>query len=440
MKYIKKLQTAIRNRASESSRLMPIFGIFGIINYPAFHIIWSLIAHNDFQYLNMRLFAAILCFGLIFKDYKPIKNIIPLYWYLTVIYCLPFFCAYMFLINHGSSASMLNVVLATFMLIMIVDWLSFAITMVIGIILAIIYYKVTVGMIFVETTELINTLINMSWVVLVCIFFSYSKDAQTKSRKLHLKQINIINQALEQKVLERTIDLEKSLAIKTEFLNNMSHEIRTPMQGFTSISEGLVEHWKSFDDEKKFKLAGQVAKSAKRLTILLNNILDLSKLNNKKMIMDFQEVDLNKITEDIIEECNEMYLNDKSIDIIFKHSEYAYMVADAEKISQVLRNLFVNAIKFSNNGSKIVVTITNTDNELHFTITDEGVGIPENELEDIFGAFTQSSYTKTGAGGTGLGLSICKEIIEAHHGKIWATNNKKHGSSLHFIIAKNHSP
>jgi two-component system sensor histidine kinase ChiS len=108
-----------------------------------------------------------------------------------------------------------------------------------------------------------------------------------------------------------------------------------------------------------------------------------------------------------------------------------------------LRNLFVNAIKFSSDNSKIfaklIVSETTYDDgnkidAIHFSITDQAIGVPEEELDSIFLPFTQSSRSKTNAGGTGLGLAISKEVILAHHGKIWARNNQDIGATFEFIL------
>ncbi len=106
------------------------------------------------------------------------------------------------------------------------------------------------------------------------------------------------------------------------------------------------------------------------------------------------------------------------------------------RLNKVIRELLINAIKFSPNNGIIVTSldIKKNEEEIYFKISDSGIGVPESELSNIFEAFTQSTRTKTKAGGTGLGLSICKKIIEAHHGKIWVTNNLDKGSTFHFII------
>ena len=113
------------------------------------------------------------------------------------------------------------------------------------------------------------------------------------------------------------------------------------------------------------------------------------------------------------------------------------IICDEYKISQVIRNLLSNGIKFTPENGKIVISIEKPQDQvttLQVNITDQGVGIPKDELGSVFDKFVQSSITKTGAGGTGLGLAICKEIITAHNGKIWAENNPKGGSTFSFML------
>jgi len=257
------------------------------------------------------------------------------------------------------------------------------------------------------------------------------------------QEIKQINSKLEHKILERTHELEKALSSKTEFLNNISHEVRTPIQGFTSISEGLVKHWQKFDEQKRYELAKQVYNNAQRLYSLVGNLLDLSKFSAGKMLLDLKKNDLVKITKTIIEESKLLYLNEKHIDFIFTAPKESLIISDVERMTQVIRNLFVNAIKFSSENSRIYINIleseiiydnNNKGEAIHFSISDEGIGIPEDELKSIFTPFVQSSRTKTKAGGTGLGLAICNEIILAHNGRIWAENNPKGGAIFNFIV------
>jgi two-component system sensor histidine kinase ChiS len=144
----------------------------------------------------------------------------------------------------------------------------------------------------------------------------------------------------------------------------------------------------------------------------------------------------------MIEECKELYIGNKNIDILFKHEgNYSQSIFDKERISQVLRNLVVNAIKFTSQGNitieliKTTIEIDNKQTEaFSVSIADEGMGIPESELETIFDNFRQSSRSINISGGTGLGLSISREIIKAHNGKIWAENLPTRGAKFTFIL------
>ena len=257
-------------------------------------------------------------------------------------------------------------------------------------------------------------------------------------------KLTSVNSDLEHKVQERTTELQKALRVKTDFLNNMSHEIRTPLQGFMGISEGLDLNWSMYSDSQKHKYIHEIARNAKRLASLVGNLLDLAKFNEGKVVLDVNKIDLKQSIQDMIDESKTLYLGNKQIEFIYNSTEKFYVMGDDERISQVLRNLFVNAIKFSPNHGKIIIDILddvivykkNKIEAIHFSITDQGVGVPKEELESIFDLFVQSSRTRTRAGGTGLGLSICRDIIASHHGKIWAENSAEGGAIFHFIIPK----
>lgn len=273
-----------------------------------------------------------------------------------------------------------------------------------------------------------------------------SKEMELLADKLHELQIvkkdlfqarekaEEMNEQLEQLVQERTSELKIALKAKTEFLNNLSHEIRTPIQGFDGILDGLVQQWNHLNNEQKIAYVGQIKKNSARLLSLVGTLLDLSKFGEGKMVLEYRNINFNTIVNSVIEECKSLYIGNKKISIKYIKIEDKKISMDQERISQVLRNLITNAIKFSFNSNKIIIISKISDQKLYFSISDQGQGIPPNELDSIFSPFVQSSRTKTLAGGTGLGLSIAKEIIEAHGGKIWAKNNKRKGATFEFYI------
>lgn len=236
-----------------------------------------------------------------------------------------------------------------------------------------------------------------------------------------------VNLILEQKVKERTQDLENALAIKTDFLNRVSHEVRTPVQGITSISESLTKNWDEFAEEKRRELASAVAFNSKRLFSLVSNILDFSTFNAGYTVFNFKHTDFIELINDTVEECKSLYLNKKDLKIVFSQPHEKIMLnIDSEKITQVIRNIITNSIKFSNSGV-IDISVNKLNKYIELVIKDQGVGVSKEELDSIFDPFVQSVETKGKYQGAGLGLSICKKIIEGHEGEIWAEKNHPKG-------------
>ena len=279
----------------------------------------------------------------------------------------------------------------------------------------------------------------------------YSNDelgVLTEAYNNMLKEIQYAKEHLEEKVMERTQDLEKVMQVKVQFLSNMSHEIRTPIHGIMNYIDFLVHDWEGLAEEQKYIFIKKLHNNSLRLLSLINNLLDLSKLDAGKMEFCMQKDNLAVLVEDVVQECEALYMQNKDISIEFTYDKTLNYNAtfDQERIAQVVRNLLSNAIKFTDKG-KIKLSLElvrfkkdngNKVQASQFSLADEGIGIPEDELEYIFDKFNQSAKTKTGAGGTVLGLTISKEIINAHQGAIWAVNNPNNlGATFVFTIPVN---
>lgn len=248
------------------------------------------------------------------------------------------------------------------------------------------------------------------------------------------KESILMDQAtqLETEVSNRTQELmmakeaaEKANQSKSEFLANMSHELRTPMHAITSYSSLISKKVNNGEvkAEKISKYAQHIEVSANRLLSLINMLLDMSKLEAGKMEFNPRLVDIKAICENSVQELKAL-ADDKNISFNFVGCEGDILIqVDPTLMSLVFINLLSNAIKFSADCSVITITFYRKESAgLEFSIEDQGVGIPKEELDYIFEKFSQSSKTKTGKGGTGLGLNICKEMIDLHGGKIWAEN------------------
>ncbi|MBI4741339.1 MAG: CHASE domain-containing protein [Betaproteobacteria bacterium] len=262
-------------------------------------------------------------------------------------------------------------------------------------------------------------------------------------------------------VAEQTADLrrakddaERSNLAKSEFLTNMSHELRTPLHAILSFAElgesracASVAREVVGDQpppEKARHYFTRIRESGSRLLLLINDLLDLAKLEAGKTHVQPKLLDVSTFVREVGVEL-EPLLARRGLHLAIQEPSFSTeAMCDPAPFAQVMRNLIGNAIKFSPENGKIAVSFGHgtvpggrrTDDTaspaLSIAVTDEGIGIPEDELSAIFDKFVQSSKTRTGAGGTGLGLSISREIVRAHHGTIVACNNP--GGGARFTI------
>ena len=260
------------------------------------------------------------------------------------------------------------------------------------------------------------------------------------------KKLNTEIQEKEKHLVELSLaknKAEQANKAKSEFISNISHELRTPMHGILSFANLGLKRIKKGDQEKLPLYFDNIQTSGNRLLGLIDNLLDLAKLESGATELNSEFSNLDKVLQNCINEqharLEELNLKIK-VDNAAIHTETLF---DPNLIAQVISNLLSNAIKFSPKDSTINILLFNKPNNsgnkdikefLCLSVLDEGLGIPSNELTEIFSSFKQSSLTKSGAGGTGLGLAITKNILNQHHGKIWA-ENKQNGDGACFTFS-----
>ena len=265
------------------------------------------------------------------------------------------------------------------------------------------------------------------------------------------EQLKQQKELLEEKVAERTKALEDAKNVaeqanssKTEFLANMSHELRTPMHSILSFARFGMDMIASgnIKMEKLNKYYSRITTSGNKLLKLLNNLLDLSKLDAGKFPFAPSMGSVVDAVNNVIGEVSGL-AEEKSIKILVDNQTQLRCIwCDVEMVQQIVRNLLGNAIRFSSDDGSITVELRDVLMDTRFgetdaiqvAVIDQGVGIPELELEHVFNQFSQSSKTNKGAGGTGLGLAICKDLVGLHKGQIFATNNSLGGATFTFIL------
>lgn len=234
---------------------------------------------------------------------------------------------------------------------------------------------------------------------------------------------------------------------KSEFLANMSHELRTPMHAILSFANMGVDKSDTAPRDGLLRYFSRISESGQRLMTLLNDLLDLSKLEAGGVAFNREPHDLMETVETVAAEFQAL-LKERSLSLEIVPPEIdTVAMFDGDRILQVMRNLLSNAIKFSPEGKSIRVSFAVAKlpigprwggrgevSAIAVSVADQGVGVPESELEKVFDKFVQSSKTKTGAGGTGLGLAICKQIIEGHQGRLWVENDLAGGAVFTFSI------
>jgi signal transduction histidine kinase len=220
----------------------------------------------------------------------------------------------------------------------------------------------------------------------------------------------------------------------------LEHETRTPITGITSLGQVLWDNYDKFNEEQRRNATSDIAKSSERLTSLVNNLIDLSKLESLYYKLNKLEVNLSELVLKRLEICQKLYVDEKNRDNLnfdLEIEEKLNVVCDENYIARTIDNIIINAIQYCPSGQITIKLYKNQGEEVEFSVKDEGMGIPKEELSDVFGAFVVSSKTKTPAGGRGIGLALCKKVIKAHNGQIWAKQNPDKGTTFAFTLPLN---
>ncbi|SFM21995.1 PAS domain S-box-containing protein [Methanolobus profundi] len=241
----------------------------------------------------------------------------------------------------------------------------------------------------------------------------------------------------EHSILEAKIAAEVANRTKNEFIANMSHELRTPLNSIIGFSDVLAEGISGDLNNEQARYVSHISNSGKHLLGIINSIIDISKIENGKVELYYELVDIIDLINESIDLLTPL-AEQKSIVIQVEDRSASRMcIIGKTQISQVLYNLIGNAIKFTHPGGSVTITIDEEEDVFSISVTDTGIGIPHDHLEDIFLPFKQVDSQKSRRySGTGLGLALVREFVEIHGGHVKVESEPEKGSTFSFTVPK----
>lgn len=404
---MQKLLQWFSQRVENTGAPYVVFGIFGIINYPVCYVMFQSVVPQEYNPFSFRLIAGILCVPLALKNYWPqkLRNFLPLYWYLTILYCLPFFGAYMLLMNNASDEWLMNKVLGLFLLILIVDWLMFILLLIVGVSLAFILYLFSTppnGAVSADGIYLAAYMYFLT--ILIGAIFSRDKE----------------------KIAYEKLQAMRSLAA------NIAHELRTPLAAIASGARGIKHYLPSLINTyalaKKENLdipiirEKQIDALKNALTYIeteinfSNTIINMLLVNVKEFEIQPQEFEICSIVDCVNKGLERYPFAADEVNLVHWQANKDFKFKGKEILTiHILFNLIKNALYYIKAATKghieIWVDEEKQYNTLHFR--DTGAGINTKILPNIFNRF----FSKTNHG-YGVGLAFCKMVMTSYRGDI----------------------
>ena len=260
-------------------------------------------------------------------------------------------------------------------------------------------------------------------------------ELSDKSNKWVLATINQSKTTKEYIVVVHDITQLRSLdSMRRDFISNLSHELRTPVSVIRANSETLIDS--ALDDKEQAKIfASAILHNAERLTDMVSSLLDLSRIEYGELKLNFEELDLDTFFKTYVQSLQTLSKK-KNIDIIYKANHKGKILADSQAFERIMNNLIDNAIKYSENDSKIIIATSNEiDEYIKVIVEDNGSGISPEDKDHIFSRFFRTASARaTDNQGSGLGLAIVKHLVNSLNGEVGVQNSESKGSIFWFTV------
>ena len=237
-------------------------------------------------------------------------------------------------------------------------------------------------------------------------------------------------------IIQNTKALEELNSAKDKLFSVISHDLRNSFNSVLGFSDFLRQYAQTYDKDRIEEISGHIYVASRNTYNLLTNLLDWAKSHLNQLSLIRSDIDVVLLIEGLMAEMRTI-AQKKSINIVFSDSYNIVLKADQNMVSTILRNLITNAIKFSNTGGEITISVNDYDEFVEFEVADNGVGMKDEVRRKLFQSNINESHEGTiHEQGTGLGLVICKEFVEKHGGVIWVDSELGKGSTFKFTISK----
>jgi PAS domain S-box-containing protein len=249
-------------------------------------------------------------------------------------------------------------------------------------------------------------------------------------REQYTAELTLKNEQLE----ARNREVERANRLKTEFLASMSHELRTPLHTIIGFSELLGEQLEGPLTDKQQRFVGHILQDARHLLELINEVLDISKIESGRLELKRETFDFGQCVEEVMAGIRH-HAASRNITLENQNNFHESLYADRLRLKEILYNLLNNAVKFTPEGGRVWIEAGREGDTLHISVCDTGIGIPEKEQPSIFEKFYQVGDISGGVReGTGLGLPITKHLVELHGGAISVASQPGKGSSFRLVL------
>jgi len=417
--------------------IYPLFGLFCIIS--VFSTMYSMpksiqLEHKEileFIYHTVLVSSSILLTFPIWPPTFKQEKFIVIAWNLILPYVLIFAPTLLIIVSNFGQFQLMIFILNIIIIALLVRW-QVAIFMVCStVFLSVETYKWHMGVDDLSAAIEVGLQFKIMYVLLLVssiliVFFKPKQEFQELTEKT--------NEHLNGRIHNQQKEVEEALALKTEFIRNMNHEYHTPMTGVISMAETLQTSYDKLTDDQKKQAIDVIVKSAHNLKVFDENLATLSDLSKPRYKLQKEDFNFSDLVYERVETCRKLYdENKEDRECILNVEENIMINADRNYMIQLLDNLVINTVSYCKEG-RITITLNQDRNHIRLSLSDEGIGIPKEELYEVFEPFTVSSRTRTPAGGRGVGLAVCKRILEVHGGTIKAESDGKKGATFTVIL------